>query len=272
MELTNTKLAFNNSLGMYGLVSTQNTFTGVKSAGLTSDQFVKSTIAFKGSQAKQSLSERVANIVDAIKSQCQGNIIVVSGPSGVGKDTVIDKVLEKNPKINQVVSYATRAPRPNEVDGVDYKFTTKEHFKKLLEENKLFQHLYFNDNYYGITYEELHNKRKGHDVIINVTADEALRIKKQYGNKAVLIFIDPPSIEELVERLKNRKTEKDPAEIERRIAAGIEQIKYADGFDYRVVNETGKLEVATQKALKCIDGRKNKLIALLDKISEVLRK
>ena len=215
--------------------------------------------------------DKVINNLKKLKSNIQGNIIVVSGPSGVGKDTLIDAFIKKNPEINTVISNTTRKPRPGEKDGVNFHFIDKESFEKLIKEDELFQYMKFNDNYYGTTKKELNKKRQGHDVVINVTADEALKIKEKYKDKAVLIFIAPTSLKELEKRLRDRGTEKEE-EIQKRLQAGREQLAISDQFDYKIINKTNKVDEAALELTKHASKEKDIYLKSLEKLIALLEK
>lgn len=235
-----------------------------------------SKIAFKGEKAEApELIERLHNYIGKLKNLIQGNIVVVSGPSGVGKDTVIGLMQKQSPNLNSILSYTTRAPREGEIDGVNYKFLKgkgrHKYFERLIKENKLFQYFHNKDNgeYYGITKTDLEKSRKGHDVVVNVTADEAVRIKEKYGDKAVTVFVDASSPEELEARLRARGTEK-PGEIERRIASGKWQRSFAPQFDNIVINAKGKQNEAAQAMSDYINERKDPVLKTLEDVQSVL--
>lgn len=221
------------------------------------------------------LIEKLHNYINAVKNKIQGNIIIVSGPSGVGKDTVINIMRANNPQISSAISLTTREPRPGEVNGVNYNFMKSskkyETFEKLISENKLFQYLHSKDNgqYYGITKSELEQKRKGHDAIVNVTADEALRIKEENGDKAVTMFVDAASPAELEARLRARGTEK-PEEIEKRIASGKAQRALSPDFDKIIINAKDKQNEAAQAMTDYIDERKDPTLKTLENVQTIL--
>ncbi|MEI7475706.1 MAG: hypothetical protein WCK67_13110 [bacterium] len=232
------------------------------------------SIEQKKAEAPESI-QRLHNYIGKLKSKIQGNILVISGPSGAGKDTVIDLMRKKNPKINSVVSLATRDPRPGEIDGVNYKFlkgkNKYKNFEKLIHENKLFQYMHSIDNgqYYGVTKKDLEQKRKGHDVIMNVTADEAMRIKRENKDKAVTMFVDASSPEELEARLRARGTE-NPEEIEKRIKSGIKQREFAPDFDKIIINAKGAQNEAAENMSDYIDERKDPILKSLEDVEQLL--
>ncbi len=166
----------------------------------------------------------------------QGKLFVISGPSGVGKGTLVNEILNRNPKIKLSVSVTTRLPRPNEVDGVNYHFFTKEKFQELVKNNEFIEWAQFADNYYG-TYEKVVNDilTEGYDLIVEIDVQGALQIKTKRPD-ATLIFILPPSFEELKSRLKGRCTETEEV-IEKRLSIVESEYEKRNYFDYQIVND-----------------------------------
>lgn len=172
----------------------------------------------------------------------KGLLIVVSAPSGCGKGTILAEVL-KDGNYYFSVSATTRAPREGEKDGVNYRFITKDAFEELIRENKMLEYTEYCGNYYGtpLTYVD-ENLNKGKNVILEIEVEGAMNIRKMRPD-AVLIFILPPSVKELRRRLEKRRTESKEV-IDKRINTALTEIRFADKYDYIMVN--GPLEKAVE--------------------------
>lgn len=163
-------------------------------------------------------------------------LFVISGSSGVGKGTVLRGFLERNPEFMLSISCTTRAPRPNETDGVNYFFITKEEFQDCVEKDKFLEWAEFAGNCYGTKKKYINQcLEEGKDIILEIETKGAMQVKKQMP-EAVLIFICPPSYETLENRLRGRHTE-DEATIKRRLEEVKKELKAAESFDYRIVND-----------------------------------
>lgn len=185
----------------------------------------------------------------------KGAIIAVSAPSGAGKTTIVKKILEEIPGLVFSISATTRKKRDYEVDGVDYFFISKEEFLKKIKNSEFVEWEQFYGYYYG-TFKSFvdDNINNGKSVLLEVDVKGALSIKNIYST-AYLIFIVPPSFDELVSRLKNRKTE-DEVELERRVERAKMELKLKDNFDYLITNDV--LE-------KAISETKNLILKILNK-------
>ncbi|MCI7350283.1 MAG: guanylate kinase [Ruminococcus sp.] len=182
----------------------------------------------------------------------KGLLIVVSGPSGCGKGTILAEVL-KNGNFYYSVSATTRAPRPGEVDGVNYSFLTKEKFEELINNDGMLEHAYYCGNYYGTPKEQvMKNLENGKDVILEIEVQGALKVMETCP-EAVFVFIMPPSVKELRRRLNKRGTESEDV-IEKRIAQAISEIKLANKYNYIMVN--GELEKAIADLISIINAEK----------------
>ncbi len=180
----------------------------------------------------------------------RGKVIVVSAPSGSGKTTIVKYLLSEFPELVFSVSATTRKPRKGETHGKEYFFISEEEFKKKIEENQFVEWEKFYDYYYGTLREYVDkNLDEGKFVVLELDVKGALNIKKQYSD-AKLIFIAPPSIEELKKRLKQRNTETEE-DFRKRIERAEMEMSYKDKFDYVVINDN--LDEAKQNAKKIIE-------------------
>lgn len=185
----------------------------------------------------------------------KGIFIVISGPSGVGKGTIVKKLLERF-NAWYSISMTTRPKRENEIDKVNYFFVTKEQFEKNIKEDGFIEYATYNNNYYGTPRKEIDNKLNNNiDVIAEIEVKGAKKVKELYKD-SVLIYILPPSFEELETRLRNRNTE-DNTTIEKRLNIAKEELKQIDIYDYVVVNNT--VEEATNNVINIIESEKSKV-------------
>jgi guanylate kinase len=166
----------------------------------------------------------------------RGQLIVISGPSGAGKGTVCTALLEKN-NFWISVSATTRSPRSNEIEGTNYYFLTKEKFLEKIASEDFLEHAEVYGNYYGTPKSEvLKVLETGRDVILEIDIQGALMVKKAYP-KGVFIFILPPSMEELKNRITNRGSET-PESLITRFTSAHKEISFVSKYDYAVVNDT----------------------------------
>lgn len=167
----------------------------------------------------------------------KGKLIVVSGPSGVGKDTVVSEYLKIHPEDVLSVSMTSRPKRDYEVDGVHYYFRTKEGFEEEVEKGNLLEYATYNGNYYGTPKSEVIKRLEdGINVILVIEIQGARNIKNMLGDDALLIFVLPPSIEELRERLIKRGTES-LEQINNRLAIAEKEINENTFYDYKIIND-----------------------------------
>lgn len=165
----------------------------------------------------------------------KGVLIVISGFSGVGKGTVVKKLIEKY-HYSLSVSATTRAPRPGEVDGKDYYFKSVEEFRNLIDYNGFIEWAQYVENYYGTPRKYVEDElEQGHNVILEIEVQGAMRIKEQYPD-AVLIFLTAPDAESLKKRLEGRGTE-EPKVIAKRLKRAYEETEDMPFYDYLVVND-----------------------------------
>jgi guanylate kinase len=191
-------------------------------------------------------------------SETKGKIIVISSPSGGGKTSIVRRILTEFPEIIFSVSATTRPKRPDEKDGVHYFFLTEEQFLQKIRNDEFIEWERFYDYYYGTLKSfVLDNIQNGKSVLLEIDVKGALAVKKIFPD-ALLIFIDVPSFEELVNRLKNRKTETEQ-DLQKRIERAKMELSYKDKFDYIFVNKDLE-EVTSQikSLLKNILKKENK--------------
>ncbi len=204
-----------------------------------------------------------------MKRRKEGILLVVSGPSGVGKGTVNEQLIKRNEDMKYSVSATTRDKRPGEIEGVHYYFKSREEFEGMIERNEFLEHMcVFGMNYYGTprayVEEEL---ASGKDVILEIDVQGGMRIKEVCPD-AVLIFIAPPSMGELKSRLIGRGTES-PEVVERRIETALEEVKALPNYDYIIVNDI--IEMAVHDIEDIISAEKSSMKRnkpLVDKLLE----
>jgi len=177
-------------------------------------------------------------------------LLVISGPSGAGKDAVLTRLKELGYPLEYIVTVATRPRRANERDGVDYHFISRESFQRMIEHKELLEWANVYGNWYGVPKQPVKKALdRGKDVIVKVDIQGATTIKKILP-QAVFIFLVPPSVPELITRLKQRHTES-PADLALRLQTAKEEIKQLPLFDYVVVNKQDEIDLAVS-AIKAI--------------------
>lgn len=197
-----------------------------------------------------------------IKTKKQGLLIVLSGPSGSGKNTVCDMAKEVMPNIWESVSMTSRKPRKGEVDGKDYYFVSEEEFEKNIEEGKMLEHAKFAGNYYGTPRKSVQKQLDaGKDVLLVIEIQGALQIKEKIP-QALFVFLLPPSMKELKRRLRMRKTETEEKLMER-FETAYKEINELPKYNYVIVND--KADEAARKLEAIINAEKCRV----DRIEEV---
>lgn len=173
----------------------------------------------------------------------RGQLIVLSGPSGSGKSTVVKELMKQRGNIHFSVSYTTRAPRSEDVDGVTYNFVSREEFERMIADNEFLEYAEYSSNYYGTSLKVIEEKlNAGVDVLLDIEVQGAANVRAKCPG-VTLVFIIPPSYEELERRLRGRNTD-DEATIRKRLARALEEIEEIPMYDYLVVND----EVSTAAA------------------------
>jgi guanylate kinase len=179
----------------------------------------------------------------------RGLLIVISGPSGVGKDTVIKRLLELDPKVKYSVSYTTRAPRAGEVDGVDYRFASREEFERLIREGALLEHATYDGHLYGTPIAPLDEARAaGSDIVLKIDVQGAEQVRKRAPD-ALRVFLAPPNMDELLRRRTARHSESPVDQTARQLIAK-DEMALAPHFDHVVINDD--LERSVQEVLAII--------------------
>ena len=192
----------------------------------------------------------------------KGQLLVVSGPSGAGKGTICKALIEKNP-IWISTSCTTRKPRAGEVEGVNYFFIEREEFLKRIDNDEFLEYAEVYGNFYGTPRSEvLRLLEEGKDVILEIDIQGALKIKSSYP-EGVFIFIMPPSMEELRNRITNRGSET-PESLKTRLEAAYHEISFASKYDYAVVND--EVDKAVKKIESIIIAEKCRVFKIKDEL------
>ncbi len=176
-----------------------------------------------------------------------GLAFVVTGPSGAGKNSVIDLVMAQLPRLAYSVSYTSRPKRPSENDGEDYVFIAEDEFVRRVDAGDFLEHVTYLDDHYGTSKSQIEDTiARGFDVILNIEVEGAKTLQQEdlRGTRIVYVFLTPSSMEELEARLRKRNTE-DETKIQRRLQVAKQEMKALPCFDYLVINDD--LEIAVQE-------------------------
>jgi len=187
------------------------------------------------------------------KKKNRGKLIIVSAPSGSGKSTIVNWLMQEHPELKLAfsISCTSRAPRGQEKHGVEYFFLTPEEFREKIEREEFLEYEeVYEDRFYGTLKDQVERQREaGQNVVFDVDVKGGVNIKKYYGDEALSVFIQPPSIEELRRRLEGRATDSKEA-IEERLAKAEYEMTFAPKFDRILVNDD--LDVAEAEALEMV--------------------
>jgi guanylate kinase len=185
----------------------------------------------------------------------KGKMLIVSAPSGSGKSTIVQWLMKEHPELNLYfsISCTSRAPRGTEQNGVEYFFLSPDEFRQRVENNEFLEYEeVYQDRFYGTLKAQVERQREaGQNVVFDVDVKGGVNIKKYYGDEALSLFIQPPSVEELRKRLVGRATDT-PEAIEERLAKAEYEMTFAPQFDHVIVNDD--LESAKQEALALLQG------------------
>ena len=166
-----------------------------------------------------------------------GRLVVLSGPSGVGKDTVLRELFRLDPALRYSVSYTTRPPRADEQDGVSYSFVDPETFAAMAARGDFLEHATVYGKSYGTSLQRVNEQvARGDTVVLKIDVQGAARVRQRLGNRALFIFLLPPSTEELHRRLEERNTE-DQRSLDVREATAVQELAEQAKYDHRVVND-----------------------------------
>ena len=178
----------------------------------------------------------------------KGLLIVLSGPSGAGKSTVVKKLMQQRGNIHFSVSYTTRAPRSEDIDGVTYNFVDRAEFERMIENNEFLEYAEYSGNYYGTSLKVIEEKQAaGIDVLLDIEVQGAANVRNKCPD-AVLVFTVPPSYQELERRLRGRNTD-DEQTICKRLSRALEEVREINMYDYLVINDQVDNAVAELDAI-----------------------
>lgn len=240
----------------------------VSSIGSISDirvQKISYNPSFKGSSSVRSFAIR---LLERAKSKISHSAVFIVGPPGVGKDSIISVLRKTDKNFRVATNYTTRPPRSGDIPGENYYFISRKDYDSMDNQGQFVQKAQVGEYFYGLTYDEVNSKRKGQTLIVNLSGKTIPTARNIYGKSAVLIFIKPPSKEELVKRLTGRGTETSGA-IKTRLDYGDELSKDIGSFDKIVVNDN--LEQAAKETYDYIQSRRRLTVKMVDVFLKLLK-
>ena len=180
----------------------------------------------------------------------RGLLVIISGPSGVGKDTLIERLCERDPSLRYSISCTTRKPRPGEAEGVSYFFVSRKRFEELIKQGHFLEYATYNGNYYGTPSAAVEEARvAGHDILLKIEVQGAAQVRKRAPD-GVFIFIAPPTKEELVRRQERREVGVPDDDMAERLKIAETEMKHSSEYDHLVVND--ELDRAVGEVLEII--------------------
>lgn len=201
------------------------------------------------------------DVLQSLNAPRPGCLFVFAGPSGVGKSTVCRRLVETVPDVGFSISHTTREPRGDEVEGSHYFFASEEVFDRMAREGEFAEYATVHGHRYGTSRAEIDNKLGGGDLLLDIDVQGAAQIRALYPT-ATLVFIAPPSLEELRARLENRK-QNDPDDIEMRVEVAKTEIGVVGDFDYFIINDS--LDEAVEAAESIIKAERQRVSRRLQK-------
>ncbi len=197
----------------------------------------------------------------------KGLLIVLSGPSGVGKGTVCSTLRKLTPELTYSVSATTRVPRAGEVDGVNYFFKSKAQFLKMIERDELLEWAEYVGNYYGTPQSFVEETlARGKDIILEIEVQGAMKVREKFP-EGIFVFLMPPSLDELQQRIETRGTESVES-IRGRMSAALDELRLLEHYDYAVVND--EVDLACQRIQAIITAEHCKKERVLPKIKDMM--
>lgn len=195
----------------------------------------------------------------------RGKIYVIAAPSGAGKSTLVNALCKLDSRVQLSISHTTRPKRMNEENGINYFFISISEFEAMIENNEFLEYAKVYDNYYGTNINTIKNfLATGKDILLEIDWQGARQIRKLF-HEAVLIFILPPSLEVLEQRLRNRNTDSIET-IEKRLSLALDDISHAGEFDHLIINDN--FDTALQDLWSVIRANRNKTSCLLEEVKQ----